>query len=454
MRRQLAAQQRERRVAEAAARRCVAAVCQRVRSRGVPAVQVTRRLGLSARTARRWRQRATTSCVMRRGRPSHCATRQQRNEVIQFLRQRGPATPLAALRAAFPALRRLDLAVLLKRYRQVLRRRAQRRQSRLEWRRAGAVWAADFKERREPLEGRYGWLLSIKDLGSGFQLAWEPLVQATAAAVQAVYTQLFDEHGPPLVLKSDNGGQFKADETKDLLAEYRVLPLYSPKRRPQYNGGVERANGQVASYQEAVAQFHQRPAGPTCDDAEHARRLANELSHPRGWRGPTADQLWDQRAPLTAQERTQFLDAVQAGRTIARAHWNFAPDAALTHDQAAAVDRRAIRDALVQHELLIIHPRRRRDRCRTEPTAPLPTPPQTPIEDSLVSPLGDSPDENSRSLAHAALGAGTIQWSREISPPTVGGDQDPLQNVLQQVQSPCPEETNSSANKSNASGQI
>ncbi len=431
MRRQLARQQRERRVAEAAVRRCVAAACQRVRSRGVPAVQVTRQLGLSARTARRWRQRATTNCVMRRGRPSHCATRQARNEVIQFLRQRGPATPLAAVRAAFPALCRQELAQLLKRYRQVLRRRAQRRQSRLEWRRAGAVWAADFKERREPLEGRYGWLLSIKDLGSGFQLAWEPLVQATAAAVQAVYAQLFEEHGPPLVLKSDNGGQFKADETKDLLAEYRVLPLYSPKRRPQYNGGVERANGQVASYQEAVAQFHNRPAGPTCDDAEHARRLANELSHPRGWQGPTAYQLWDQRAPLTPQERTQFLEAVQAGRTIARAHWNFAPDAALTHDQAAAVDRRAIRDALLQHDLLIIHPRRRRDRSRALPAAPNPASNRAPTDDLPVPTPGEAPDKNSRPTAPTQVGAGTIAGAqRELAPPTVGGAVDLRQHVL------------------------
>jgi len=218
------------------------------------------------------------------------------------------------------------------------------------------------------------------------------------------------------------------------------------ERRPQYNGGVERANGQVASYQEAVAQFHHRPAGPTCDDAEHARRLANELSHPRGWRGPTADQLWDHRASLTPQERTQFLDAVQAGRTIARAQWNFAPDAALAHDQAAAVDRRAIRDALVQHELLIIHPRRRRDRSRTEPTAPLPT-----LDRAAT---GESTDKNSQAAAPTHLGAGTIQWSREIFPPTVGGDQDLLQNVLQQVQLPCPEGANSSADKPNASGQI
>ena len=250
MRRDQERRHQHRRSDQQSARRRVAATCQAVQTCGVPVVHVTRPLGLSARTVRRWRQSANVFSPAQCGRPPRYATREERNRVYRFLKERGATTPLAALRAEFPQLRRADLLDLLRRFRRVARRRAQLRQSRLQWRRAGAVWAADFKERREPLEGRYGWILSIKDLGSGFQLAWEPLIEATAAAVQAVYTRLFEDHGPPLVLKSDNGGQFKADQTKDLLAEYRVLPLYSPKRHPQYNGGVERANGQLAAYQE------------------------------------------------------------------------------------------------------------------------------------------------------------------------------------------------------------
>jgi transposase InsO family protein len=74
---------------------------------------------------------------------------------------------------------------------------------------------------------------------------------------------LFLENGAPLVMNSYNGGRLRAEETKDLLAEYRVMPLFSPKRHPQYNGGVKRANGQLTSYQEAAARYRQRPAGPT-----------------------------------------------------------------------------------------------------------------------------------------------------------------------------------------------
>ncbi|MGD9635973.1 MAG: transposase family protein, partial [Pirellulales bacterium] len=253
-----------RRVAEQSARGQVAAACESVQTCGVPMAHVARHLALAERTVRRWRQQRDSFPVEHRGRPPRCATWEERNAVYRYLNERGPTTPLAAVRAAFPVLRRAELASVLRRFKRVMRRRAERFQSRLEWRRPGAVWAADFKERREPLEGRYGWILSIKDLGSGYQLAWEPLVEANAQVVCACYSRLFAEHGPPLVLKSDNGGQFKADATKGLLHEHRVIPLYSPKRHPQYNGGVERANGQVTGYQEALAEFHARPAGPTC----------------------------------------------------------------------------------------------------------------------------------------------------------------------------------------------
>ncbi len=411
-RRQIQRQHLDRRAAKQSARCQVVAACQAVATCGVPVIEVTRQLTLSERTVRRWRQAGDASLGVPCGRPPQCALRKERNLVYRFLKERGASTPLVAVRAAFPHLRRVDVAEILRRFRRLARRRAQRHQSRLEWRRPGAVWAADFKERREPLEGRYGWILSIKDLGSGYQLAWQPLIEATAAEVQAIYAELIAEHGPPLVMKTDNGGQFKADETKSLLREHRVIPLYSPKRHPQYNGGVERANGQLAGYQEAVAQHRQRPAGPTCGDAEIARQLANELAHPQGWQGPTARQLWDERTPLTPMEREAFWDAVCERRTVVRAQWEFAPDAVLTHYPAAAVDRRAVRDALVAHDLLRIHPRRSRGpRVHAASAASAP---------SAATSAEPKAPHASPASAHTTAGAGTIAKPEEIASPTVG----------------------------------
>ena len=147
------------------------------------------------------------------------------------------------------------------------------------------MWAADFKERREPIEGRYAWILAVKDLASRCQLAWLPVEEQTAETVQAVYAQLFAEHGPPLVLKSDNGGPFRDEGTKQLLAEHLVVPLYNPRRRPAYNGGVERANGQLAGYQEALAAFRGRAtrSPPAVSPRPLARMRPAHARWPMSW---------------------------------------------------------------------------------------------------------------------------------------------------------------------------
>lgn len=110
---------------------------------------------------RRWRKADLQKPPPRCGRPGQPATIEQRNAVLRFLAERGAGTPLYALRHAFPELRRTDLADLHRRYRRVQQKKRKRKQSRLKWLVAGSVWAADFKERREPIEGRYGWILSI-----------------------------------------------------------------------------------------------------------------------------------------------------------------------------------------------------------------------------------------------------------------------------------------------------
>ncbi len=194
---------------------------------------------------------------------------------------------------------------------------------------------------------------------SRFLVGYGMHASASSALGLEVLRAAIASYGPPLVMKSDNGSQFRAEETKRLLAEYRVAPLFSPKRCPQYNGGVERANRQLASYQESSAQSHQRSAGPTREDAALAIQLANQLARTHGWRGPTTAELWAGRASLASIERDAFLAAVEQQRAVVHTQWNFAPDQVLIHDQTAAVDRRAVRDVLVAHDLLRIHPRRK-----------------------------------------------------------------------------------------------
>jgi transposase InsO family protein len=356
-RRKAQVRQQARRLREEVVRRDVVDLCGLERAAGLPKARVARRLALSERTLRHWEQKCTAPRLLPwRGRRPRCATRLERCQVCGFLREHGAQTPLAALRAAFPQVSRSDLQDLLRRYRRIMQRKAQRYRSRLRWHRPGAVWGADFKEPREPLEGRYTAILSVRDLASRYQLAWQPVEEAAAQQVQDVYARLFSEQGPPLVMKSDNGGPFRAEETKRLLAAQGVTPLYNPKRRPSYNGAVERANGQLTGYQEALAEFRGRAGMPTCDDAESARRMANDLARPDGWRAPTAGQLWAQRVPLTVEERAGFLASVAVRRAQVRAQLGLPADEPLGHYPQAAVDRRAVRDALLEQGLLTILP--------------------------------------------------------------------------------------------------
>ncbi len=112
---------------------------------------------------------------------------------------------------------------------------------RLHWDQAGTVWAIDHAEPPQLIDERYKYLLAVRDLASHCQLGWLPVPAATAETTRAALEALFVEHGPPLVIKSDNGSAFIADETTDLLASREVVHLLSPPYTPQYNGCVQRA---------------------------------------------------------------------------------------------------------------------------------------------------------------------------------------------------------------------
>jgi len=80
----------------------------------------------------------------------------------------------------------------------------------LHWRRPGTVWAIDFAEPPLSIEGSFDYLLAVRDLASGMQLLWLPVTDETARTAMAGLEALFRQHGPPLVLKSDNGSAFIA----------------------------------------------------------------------------------------------------------------------------------------------------------------------------------------------------------------------------------------------------
>ena len=282
--------------------------------------QAASALGISSRTLRHWRQQQRTGQLKpcKRGRPTvHCDVN-VRNEVIHFLHHvSGPSVGLPALRSLFPHVRRCVLQDLLTRYRRVWRRRYVQQGFRLSWHHAGTVWAMDHSEPKHPIDGVYPYLLAVRDLASGRQLAWHPVQTVSAEETLPILDELIREHGAPLVLKSDNGSAFIAELLRGTMNEYDIAQLFSPPRRPSYNGALERSNGVLKTYthQHALAEGH--PFRWTSDDLQHAMQLANTISRPWGHRGPTPEEAWQAREPISIQQRVDFHGALARHRAEA-----------------------------------------------------------------------------------------------------------------------------------------
>jgi hypothetical protein len=100
------------------------------------------------------------------------------------------------------------------------------------------------------------------------------------------------------------------------------------------------------------AALRGRPGAWTCVDAGAARLEANETARPWGVHGPTPAEAWEGRRRLDAGERAAFAAEVERRRREARRAQGYAAEAVLGRTAGAAVDRVAIRDALVARGLL------------------------------------------------------------------------------------------------------
>jgi transposase InsO family protein len=138
------------------------------------------------------------------------------------------------------------------------------------------------------------------------QLAWQPAAGEAAAAACAVLAGLFREHGPPLVLKVDNGPAFDSAELRKVLSQSGVEGLYSPAYTPQYNGAAEAGVGSLKGRTEAQALARGAPGEWTCEDAEAARQEANAACVGRRETSPTRAVMWAAREPLGAAARAAF----------------------------------------------------------------------------------------------------------------------------------------------------
>jgi len=329
------------------------------RQQGQSLGEIAGRLRVRARTLRYWdyTNRTDNRRTAMLGRPKVRSEYRQRQKVIEVLKAEGPQLGVPALRGLFPGMARAELAELLQRYRRVLRLRYHYTIHVCHWPITGLVWAMDLAEPSAPganeslpaIDGCYPYLLAVRDLASGYQLAWLPLKEGTAEAVRSVLAYLFAQHGTPLVVKCDNGPPFRAEEIKAWLATAGVLPLYSPPYYPEYNGAVEAGIGALKRRTLMQAARQGRIGIWTWDDVEAACQQANQRP---------AVSAWMNRPPISNCERVRFELSVERERMLERAQQHYEWEQVLDHWCSSEVDRKAIGRALVQHGYLLYSRRR------------------------------------------------------------------------------------------------
>jgi hypothetical protein len=341
--------QQPRRQREQDLRRQAAQLCDVLGSEGFSCPQVARQIGLAPRTLCDWRCRWQRDELdpRLRGRPPKQSTFCDRHEALEVVHEVGPHVGLPTLRAAFPIMPRGELIDLQAAYRRHYRATHRRSVETLEWTTPGRVWAMDHTQPPAPVDGHYRRVLAVRDLASGMQLAWLPVLDETAESTAAVLRLLFAQHGAPLVLKSDNGSPFISQLLYDLLTAWQVVPLFSPPQMPEYNGACEAGIGamKVRTYSLAAVaglSLGDSPLSWTSEDLEAARQQANEFHRPWGHRGPTRTQLWASRQPITSDERAVFaltlarsLERVRDSLTAPLAHGNGADAAPPAHGNSS-----------------------------------------------------------------------------------------------------------------------
>lgn len=264
-------------------------------------------------------------------------------------RSRGTGTLYRQVQAQ---ISRRALATLIAIVRQALAQQHQAALCHITWQVPGLVWSLDDTElTRSPYQVLR--LHQVQDLASRYKFRpWvgERIVGETVAER---LEQLFLQHGPPLVLKRDNGGNLNQAAVDVVLARYWVVPLNSPRQYPPYNGGMERAIREV----KAPLREKLRASGPLPpSDVQHwAELLAHELNHRprRSLQGHVACRVFQDARPAlqayTLRKRREVFDEINALTwTLMQAR------GVCTQDEADIIRRVAVQAWLQKHQVITI----------------------------------------------------------------------------------------------------
>lgn len=352
--------QARRRKAEAAARLQVVEALDGLLGQGWSRQEAAEILAVPLRTLGQWRAQAREDNLQptRLGRPLVRSAVEERNKLIAILCEQGPQVGVMSLWRLVPKLARGEVEDILRRFRQQYIRDHELLVQALQWTTPGAVWALDHTFPPTPIDGAHRAILSVRDLSSGAELLWQaqagPQAKPTIEALEA----LFVKHGPPLVLKADNGSAFIAEEFQKLAQRWGVSLLWSPPGCPSYNGAVESGIRWMKERTEHQAWLRAEPQQWRIEDLQRARETQNQEPKDNQKGSMPRREVFENRADISPQARKAFEETIQRERALERQARNIPMDLQLTHWELADIDRQAIPRALVAHGFLTITERR------------------------------------------------------------------------------------------------
>ena len=248
---------------------------------GWPYSRLCESVGLSYASFRRWQQRLERgqSAILRPG-PHKVAPlnlEELRGALYHLRHGRERSAGAGTLyRQHQDQISRRDLQGLARTVREELAHQHQAELRRITWKIPGLVWSLDDAELARV--AHHTWHLhQVQDLASRYKFTPWVGEHVLGETVAVHLEQLFLRHGPPLVLKRDNGSNLNQRAVDEVLAHYLVLPLNSPPHYAPYNGGMERAVGELKTpLREKILT-----SGPIaeCQAQAWAEVLAHELNH-------------------------------------------------------------------------------------------------------------------------------------------------------------------------------
>jgi putative transposase len=317
--------------------------------------RAARCLRISPRTLAYWKRRQARGelTAQLRGRPCREPTHQERAVVQTLLEDAGPGLGVPTLRHYYPEAPRCVWTDLVREYRRAYQATHRDAAETLHWHHAGTVWAMDHSEPSRPIDGWYSQIFAVRDLASGMQLAWTPVFDATAEEALAILEALVRVHGPPLVLKSDNGSAFTSQACDAWLNRWGITSLFSPVRMPRYNGACEAGIGAAKRRTEQIAAHYNRHGHWSADDLFAAQCWGNECYGSGGFAAGTPAGRFAARTTIDAAARDEFIAKVSTNEREMRDEV-CAAGIELTDTLKAVHHRRAVRQVLVEHGYLDI----------------------------------------------------------------------------------------------------